>query len=109
MEEFDPSYGPLLVVHLDEHCTRDTTRKALISLLVRVCRDTTRTIIVLTSPQYITDHMDCQNFLLCCRDNGTLWTLQFNEVHLFCLRGVSFRDSILELGKFLKKLFTGPL
>jgi steroid 5-alpha reductase family enzyme len=51
MEDFDPSYGPVMVVHLDEHCIGNTARKALINLLVRVRRDTTRTIISQLSHQ----------------------------------------------------------
>ena len=40
MEDFHPSYGPVLVVHLAKHCTGSTTHKSLVNLLVLVRKNT---------------------------------------------------------------------
>eukprot|EP00956_Cyclotella_meneghiniana_P028421 scaffold65967_cov98-Cyclotella_meneghiniana.AAC.4 len=50
MEGFDPTYGPVNVIHLDEHCSDKQSLRKVISILNGVKKDTGRTIIVLTSP-----------------------------------------------------------
>eukprot|EP00956_Cyclotella_meneghiniana_P034759 scaffold108021_cov55-Cyclotella_meneghiniana.AAC.1 len=50
MEDFDRTYGPVSVIHLDEHCSDKHSLRKVIAILNGVKKDTGRTIIVLTSP-----------------------------------------------------------
>ena len=67
---------------------------SVIPMLDGIPRDTSSTVILLTSPQKLAKEKCVCDALLLCTVAGTLRLVAIDEVHLYTMHGRTFRDSI---------------
>jgi len=59
--------------------------------------ESSSSMLLLCSPQYITDNVEFRNTLIYCRDCQVLWLIAIDEAHLYVMHGRLFCDSIRQL------------
>ena len=99
--------GVVVAVHLN-NASRHDVKESVIPAMDEFPHNSSTTMMILCSPQYIADNIDFRNALLRARDRAVLRLIVINEVHLFVMHGRSFRDSIRVLKRTLfAKLYGG--
>ena len=86
-------YGNVLAYHLDD-CAKHDVNETIIPKLETFNYNSSTTMLILCSPQYVADNVDFRNALLRCRDQQMLRLIAIDEVHIYAMHGRSFRDSI---------------
>mmetsp|Transcript_10799 Transcript_10799/g.18926 ORF Transcript_10799/g.18926 Transcript_10799/m.18926 type:complete len:202 (-) Transcript_10799:178-783(-) len=99
-------YGVITAYNMDDASPSDIQNKILPKMKNFVYNSST-TMVLLSSPQFIADNVEFRDMLLRCRDNETLRTCAIDEVHMYA-QHVNFRDSIRILRRdFFTKLYKG--
>ena len=85
--------GVVVAVHLDDAAKHDV-KENVIPEMDTFPYNSSTTMMILCSPQYIAENIDFRNALLRARDRHVLRLIVFDEVHIYAMHGRSFRDSI---------------
>ena len=91
-------------IHLDETSWEDVEGK-VIPKMESLSADTSASLFLLCSPQYIATKKPFRDALLACNERGLLCLVAIDEAHLFAMHGRSFRESI----RVLSEVFFRPL
>ena len=94
----------ITAIHLDETSWDDVEGK-VIPKLESLPPDTSESLFLLCSPQYIATNKIFRDALLACNKRGLLRLVAIDEAHLFAMHGRSFRESI----RVLAEVFFHPL
>ena len=93
----DQSRGVVHAIHLDETDQSDLDGE-VVPMLDDLPRDTSSTVLLLTSPQKLATEKRVRDALLRCAGRGTLRVVAIDEAHLYTMHGRTFRDSVRCLG-----------
>ena len=106
-EAANTTWGNVGVYHLDE--LYDSNRSAFHSLLRRcstIERNTTSTLFVFLSPQFLVHHRNTLDIFVICAGERTLRLIAMDEAHIHVQHGTSFRDDIRALrAEFFVKVY----
>ena len=92
-------------IHLDETSWEDVESK-VIPKMESIQPDTSSSLFLLCSPQYIAANKKFCDAFLACNERGLLRLVAIDEAHLFSMHGRSFRESIRVLAEvFFRPLF----
>ena len=80
-------------IHLDETSWEDVCNE-VIPKMEALPEDTSSSLFLLCSPQYIAEKQIFRDALLSCNDRGLLRLVAIDEAHLFAMHGRSFREAI---------------
>ena len=83
----------ITAIHLDETSWEDVEGKVL-PKIEAIPKETTSSLFLLCSPQYLATNKLFCDALLACNDRGMLRLVAIDEAHLFAMHGRSFRESI---------------
>jgi hypothetical protein len=89
--------GPIGAYHLDEFSTVPTKQTSIVKEALALTSDTTKCIILFSSPQAIVENKVWCDMVAKLIDNGILRLVCVDEVHLFCSFGLSIRGEIAAL------------
>ena len=97
--------GRVRCYHLDETNPK-SVREKLIPRMDAFDPDSSTTMFVLSSPQYLADNVEFRECLLRCHKRHTLRMVVLDEVHLYSMHGQTFRECIRYLtNAFFAKVF----
>ena len=101
------AYGAVEAHNVDELFSQSRLKyNALMARLKALRRDTTSTIFLFSSPQFLCNHSDLTNLLIVKAAERVLRLVVVDEVHLHVQQGMSFRSEIRELKDvFFAKVF----
>ena len=106
-QEANTTWGNVGVYHLDE--LYDANRRAFDSLLRRCStmkRNTTSTLFMFLSPQFLVHHRNTLDIFLTCATERTLRLIAIDEAHIHVQHGTSFRADIRALrAEFFRKVY----
>ena len=77
-------YGAVYAFHLDE-CSKHDTKEKLIPKMDEFEYDSSTTMFILCSPQYLAENLDFRNALLRCRDRKVLRLIAVDEARRLLL------------------------
>ena len=92
--------GAVVAVHLDDASMQDV-KESVIPAMNEFPHNSSTTMMILCSPQFIANNIHFRNALLRARDRAVLRLIVIDEVHIFAMHGRSFRDSIRVLKRTL--------
>ena len=91
-------YGDVVAVHLDE-TGRDDLINNVIPKMVGLSYQSSESLVLLCSPQYLAETKEFRDALLVCNARRTLRLVAVDEAHVYAMHGRSFRASIRALGE----------
>ena len=98
-------YVAVSAYHLDDTSKKDLTEK-IIPKINSFQYESSTSMLLLCSPQFIADNIAFRNALLWARDPQVFRLIVIDEAHLYAIHGVSFRDSIRQLKRdFFAQLY----
>lgn len=101
------THGAVYAFHLDEESKHDVKQK-VIPKMDSFDYNSSTSMLILCSPQYISENIDFRNALLRARDREVLRLIAIDEAHIYAMHGRSFRESVRILGRdFFSKLYRG--
>lgn len=86
-------YGAVSTYHLDDTSKKDLTEK-IIPKINSFQYESSTSMLLLCSPQFIADNIAFCNALLWARDRQVFRLIAIDKAHLYAMHGVSFCDSI---------------
>ena len=100
-------YGDVNVQHLDElYDVNYDKYKQVLHRCDNLPKDTTSTLFVFLSPQFLVHNNDARHVMLRAAEHRTLRVICIDECHVHCQHGSSFRDDIRALrDAFFAKVF----
>ena len=99
-------YGSIIAINLDEIGTTAGVKRKIIAFLTTLKRNTSTTIFIFSSPQFMANNPSIMNSLLNnCARKGTLRSITIDEAHLWAKHGSSFCEEI----RYLQHNFFAPL
>jgi superfamily II DNA helicase RecQ len=102
----DEQFGSINVVHLDEIAQASLSKRSeVLHRIAMMQKDTTSTLFLFVSPQFIMNHEDFRNSIISQAHNGIVRMIKIDEVHLHVQHGVSFRRDI----RMMKDYFFNPI
>ena len=99
--------GVVVAVHLDD-AAKHGVKENVFPEMDTFPYNSSTTMMILCSPEYIAENIDFRNALLRARDRHVLRLIVIDEVHIYAMHGRSFCDSIRGLQRDLfAKLYHG--
>ena len=99
-------YGSIIAINLDEMATSAGVKRKIIAFLTNLPINTSTTIFIFSSPQFMANNPSIMNSLLNnCARKGTLRSITIDKAHLWAKHGSSFCEEI----RYLQHNFFAPL
>ena len=98
-------HGSISALNLDDAGSTEASREILVRQLLAVAPQTSRTIFLFASPQYLARHRPIRRALLGCARRGTFRSCNLDEAHLLAKHAATFRPEI----RMMSHTFLRPL
>ena len=100
-------YGCVNAIHLDEISYATSVKRAeLLNRISSLTKNTTSTMFLLLSPQFLIRNEDFRKTLIIKANTGVVRLIKIDEVHLYVQHGITFRREICMLKEvFFEKVY----